>query len=100
MKRFSGKAKWMLSTVLAPEAALLFAATRLSISTTIHPALKALADKQSVEWSLTHTIFASMGGLSFRVGFYSTQMSCLRLSLRLILLPMPTKLKYNFRRGD
>jgi hypothetical protein len=55
--------KWILLTVLAPEAKLLFAVTILSISREIPPALKALADKQGVEWNLTHTIFVSIGGV-------------------------------------
>ncbi|KFY14622.1 hypothetical protein V492_02513 [Pseudogymnoascus sp. VKM F-4246] len=66
MKRLWGKAKWMLITVLAPEAILLYASGRLIYAHKRHPEFKALADVDQVPWTLAHTTLAIMGGFVLR----------------------------------
>ena len=66
MKAFWGKAKWMLTTVVAPEFLLYFGTSRLLNSREQHPKIKAFADADQVPWTLVHTTFADMGGFVVR----------------------------------
>ncbi|KFY43266.1 hypothetical protein V494_02047 [Pseudogymnoascus sp. VKM F-4513 (FW-928)] len=66
MKSLWGKAKWMLITVLAPEATLVYASIRLIYAHKRHPEFKALADVDQVPWTLAHTTLAIMGGFVLR----------------------------------
>lgn len=66
MKATWNKTKWMLTTVLAPEALMFFAFARLASNWKQHPALKAFADADGVPWTLAHTTFANMGGFVVR----------------------------------
>ncbi|OBT90104.1 hypothetical protein VE02_02545, partial [Pseudogymnoascus sp. 03VT05] len=66
MKAFWGKAKWMLTTVLAPEFLLYYGTSRLLNSREQHPKIKAFADADHVPWTLAHTTFADMGGFVIR----------------------------------
>ncbi|OBT66443.1 hypothetical protein VE03_04893 [Pseudogymnoascus sp. 23342-1-I1] len=66
MKAIRGKAKWMLTTVMAPEYLLFFGILKLNDAREYHPKLKALADADQVPWTLVHTTFANMGGFVIR----------------------------------
>lgn len=68
MKAVLGKAKWMLTTVMAPELLLFYALSRLINSREQHRRIKALARIDQVPWTLAHTTFAGMGGFVVRGG--------------------------------
>jgi len=66
LKEFLNKGKWMIITILAPEITIYFAGSRLVESKHDHISLKKYADDQKVPWTLTHSIFANMGGFVVR----------------------------------
>jgi hypothetical protein len=65
-KGFLTKAKWMLITVLAPEAIIMAAASDLTLARKYHKKLKDLAEEDGVVWTWTHTYYANMGGFVLR----------------------------------
>jgi hypothetical protein len=64
------KIKWMLLTTLAPEFALSLAAANLMSAREYRHIMAEFAKEDGVEWTLTHSYFAGMGGfvLHFDLG--------------------------------
>ncbi|KAH8796467.1 hypothetical protein BGZ57DRAFT_8100 [Hyaloscypha finlandica] len=66
LKRTCTSAKWMILTMLAPEFVLSKAWEELAVAQTDLKALQELAGKDGTEWTLTHSLFANMGGFVIR----------------------------------
>lgn len=60
------KVKWMIFTLVVPEALLTKAITDLYSCLLHSPILQELADEDGVPWSKTHTFLADMGGFALR----------------------------------
>lgn len=65
-KGFWIKLWWMLWTILAPELVLSVAVGNLSRARDELLALKTYVEQDGVPWSLTHSLFANMGGFVLR----------------------------------
>ncbi|KAK5993559.1 hypothetical protein PT974_06993 [Cladobotryum mycophilum] len=63
---FFQKLKWMLATLIAPEALLAKALTDYRSAHLHSKLLQEFADEDGVPWSKTHTFFADMGGFAIR----------------------------------
>jgi hypothetical protein len=59
-------AKWMCITILAPEALVTLNLGQLVLAWRIMPKLKQFAEEDNVPWTLTHSLFANMGGFVIR----------------------------------
>ncbi|KAE9380856.1 hypothetical protein N431DRAFT_540373 [Stipitochalara longipes BDJ] len=66
LKNFWTSATWMIITILAPEVLISLNTGQLTSAMNIVHRLKALADEDGVPWSLTHSLFANMGGFVVR----------------------------------
>lgn len=66
IRSFSISLKWMLGTVIAPEILLAKAWSDLDVARKQLEKFKAWAADDDVEWTLTHTLFANMGGFVIR----------------------------------
>lgn len=64
--RFLTSLKWMVATILAPEILLAKAWSDLDVARKQLEKFKAWAADDDVEWTLTHTLFANMGGFVIR----------------------------------
>jgi hypothetical protein len=68
LKGIWSKSKWMITTVIAPEVALANAAGGLVGARAQQKSMRPFAEEDGVEWTLTHSIFANMGGFVIRFG--------------------------------
>jgi hypothetical protein len=66
LKRTWTSAKWMVVTMLAPELVLSKAWEDLAVAQSDLKALQKLAGEDGTEWTLTHSLFANMGGFVIR----------------------------------
>jgi len=66
LKRTCTSAKWMIVTMLAPELVLSKAWEELVVAQSDLKALQKLAGEDGTEWTLTHSLFANMGGFVIR----------------------------------
>lgn len=66
MKRSWTSTKWMLATVIAPEYLLMKNWGDLCLAKKSLYSLRRLAAEDNVPWSLSHTLFANMGGFVIR----------------------------------
>ncbi|KAM0154159.1 hypothetical protein ACHAPC_011000 [Botrytis cinerea] len=66
IRHFSTNLKWMIATILAPEILLAKAWSDLDVARKQLEKFKAWAADDDVEWTLTHTLFANMGGFVIR----------------------------------
>ncbi|QSZ32941.1 hypothetical protein DSL72_002524 [Monilinia vaccinii-corymbosi] len=66
IKGFKTCLKWMLATAIAPEILLAKAWSDLDVARKQLKKFKAWAADDDVEWTLTHTLFANMGGFVIR----------------------------------
>ena len=66
LKRTWTSAKWMIVTMLAPELVLSKACVDLAVAQSDLKALQELAGEDGTEWTLTHSLFANMGGFVIR----------------------------------
>jgi hypothetical protein len=78
-KNFWTSAKWMIITVLAPELLISLDAGHLTWAFETLKELKRFSEEDGVPWSLTHSLFADMGG--FVVREFTPDRSCDLLSL-------------------
>ncbi|PMD66117.1 uncharacterized protein K444DRAFT_580867 [Hyaloscypha bicolor E] len=62
LKRTWASAKWMIVTMLAPELVLSKAWEDLVVAQSDLKALQKLAGEDGTEWTVTHSLFANMGG--------------------------------------
>jgi hypothetical protein len=65
-KNFWTSAKWMITTVLAPEVLITLNAGHLAWALENLNKLKRFAEEDGVPWSMTHSLFANMGGFVVR----------------------------------
>jgi hypothetical protein len=68
LKGIWSKSKWMITTVIAPEFTLAYAAGGLAAARTQQQSMRPFAEEDGVEWTLTHSMFANMGGFVIRFG--------------------------------
>ncbi|KAI9644085.1 hypothetical protein NHQ30_007437 [Ciborinia camelliae] len=66
IKGFKTSLKWMLATIIAPEIMLAKAWSDLDIARKQLEKFKPWAADDDVEWTLTHALFANMGGFVIR----------------------------------
>lgn len=66
LKRTWASAKWMIVTMLAPELVLSKAWEDLVVAQSDLKALQKLAGEDGTEWTVTHSLFANMGGFIIR----------------------------------
>ncbi|RAL61311.1 hypothetical protein DID88_009447 [Monilinia fructigena] len=66
IQSFRTSLKWMLATMIAPEMLLAKAWSDLDVARKQLKKFKAWAADDDVEWTLTHTLFANMGGFVIR----------------------------------
>jgi hypothetical protein len=66
LRNFWMSAKWMVITVLAPEVLIMLNTGQLFSAKKTVKRLKEFAEQDSVPWSLTHSLFANMGGFVVR----------------------------------
>jgi hypothetical protein len=66
LKRTWTSAKWMIVTMLAPELVLSKAWEELAVAQSDLKALQNLAGEDGTEWTVTHSLFANMGGFVIR----------------------------------
>ncbi|KAH8818108.1 hypothetical protein F5882DRAFT_433567 [Hyaloscypha sp. PMI_1271] len=66
LKRTWTSAKWMMLTMLAPELVLSKAWVDLAVAQSGLRALQKLAGEDGTEWTVTHSLFANMGGFVIR----------------------------------
>jgi hypothetical protein len=68
LKGIWSKSKWMIITVIAPEITLAYAVGGLVKARIQQKSMRPFAEEDGVEWTLTHSIFANMGGFVIRFG--------------------------------
>ncbi|KAN0120241.1 hypothetical protein V8E51_002449 [Hyaloscypha variabilis] len=66
VKNFWTSATWMIITILAPEVLVMINAGQLEVALDTVDELKKFAEEDGVPWSLTHSLFANMGGFVLR----------------------------------
>ncbi|ESZ92333.1 hypothetical protein SBOR_7282 [Sclerotinia borealis F-4128] len=66
IRGFETSLKWMLATIIAPEILLAKAWSDLDVARKQLEKFKPWAADDDVEWTLTHTLFANMGGFVIR----------------------------------
>jgi hypothetical protein len=66
LRNFWRSAKWMVITMLAPEALITLNFGQLVSAMRVLKKLKGFAKEDGVPWSLTHCLFANMGGFVVR----------------------------------
>jgi len=66
LQNFWASAKWMVITVFAPELLITLNFGQLASAMTTVKGLKEFAEQDGVPWSLTHSLFANMGGFVVR----------------------------------
>jgi hypothetical protein len=70
-------AKWMCITILAPEALVTLNLGQLVQAWRTIPQLKQFAEEDNVPWTLTHSLFANMGGFVIRENVPERVVDCL-----------------------
>jgi len=68
LKGIWSKSKWMLITVIAPELVFSLAVVELSDARALQLSMRHFVEQDGVEWTLTHCMFANMGGFVLRSG--------------------------------
>ncbi|KAF7874221.1 hypothetical protein EAF04_002893 [Stromatinia cepivora] len=66
LKGFMTSLKWMIATIIAPEILLAKSWSDLDVARKQFEKFKPWAVDDDVEWTLTHTLFANMGGFVIR----------------------------------